>query len=183
MEIPQEVIGSGVFTAYADTDPELVISVENYNLKMERARVRKLKLRLLERMFLLLNVILLIVPGMIPKGVIFILKPRIVWLEWAALAVYAAAFFYFGAWRKKFILLTVFSALLLLCDARYGIMIAVNAVLTVFREKEFRSIKGREGYPYFRRIRIEKMDCNKPSDVEKTNEENFDKPLDKSQRM
>lgn len=175
MKIPQEVIDSGKFTAYPDTDPELVISVENYNRKMELARLQKLRLRLLERIFLLLNVSLLIIPGMLPEGVIFILNPRIVWLEWAALAMYAAAFFCFGIWRKNYIAVTIFSVLLLLCDARYGLMIVVNAVLTVFHEKGLRMIKGREGYPNFRMIRIEKKNCKEPTDQEKVDADTSDK--------
>ena len=162
MEIPQEVLDSGVCTVYLNSDPELLISVEMYNERMGIARKFRRKIFLLEKAFLTLNIAMPIVFGMMPTGVIFLINPRIEWLEWAALGVFAAAYLIFGLWRRNFIAVTIFSALLLLMDARCALMVGVDIVLTVFREKGVRTLKRAEGYPRFSKIQIEKKDCKAP---------------------
>lgn len=172
MEIPQEIIKSRHFTAYLDTDPELLFLVEIYNEKMKTARRQFRSLLRLENVFLTLNIAALIILGMIPSGGIFLFDPRIVWLEWTALGVFAAAFLYFGIWKRNFIAMTAFSALLLLTDARFAVMLAVNAVLAVIHGKNRRVIASREGYPFFAGIHIEKKNCKEP----KNHEEPLTKP-------
>lgn len=167
MDIPQEVIDSGVCTVYLNTDPELVIAVEKHNDKMGIARKFRRKLRLLEKVFLALNIAMPIVFGMMPTGVIYLINPRLEWLEWTALGVFAAAYLIFGLWRRNCIAVTVISSLLLLMDARCALMTGVDIVLTVFREKGVRTLKGAEGYPRFSMIQIEKKDCKEPKNHEK----------------
>lgn len=162
MEIPQEVLESGACTVYLNTDPELVFSVENYNNKMAIARKFGRKVWLLERVFLALNIGMPIIFGMMPTGVIYLINPRIEWLEWAALGTFAAAYLLFGLWRRNFIAVTIASALLILTDARCSLMLGVDIVLTVFREKGIRTLKKAEGFPFFRPIKIEKKDCKEP---------------------
>ena len=115
---------------------------------------------------------------MIPNGVIFLLNPRIVWLENTISILFVVAFFVFGLWRRNLIAVTAFSALLLLADARYALLIGVNIVLTVFHEKNKRIVKSSAGYPTFLRIHIEKKNCKEPK--KQNNENNSDFPIDKS---
>ncbi|MDE6727231.1 MAG: hypothetical protein K2J80_04745 [Oscillospiraceae bacterium] len=164
MEIPQEVIESGVCTVYPNTDPELLIRVEKYNERMGIARRFRRKLWLLERVFLALNITMPLVFGMMPTGVIYILDPRIEWLEWTALGVFAAAYLFFGLWRRNLIAVTVASSLLMLTDMRCALMLGVDIVLTVFREKGVRTLKRAEGYPRFAAIMIEKKSGNEPKE-------------------
>lgn len=172
MKIPQEVIDSRILTAYLNTDPELVISVENYNRKMENARKLMRSKIMLERIFLLLNIVLLIAVGIIgiKTGGVFILNPRAEWLEYAALVLFVAAFFFFGVKKRNTIAVTAFSVPLIFMDLRCAAMIAVNVVLTVFHQKKLRDVRRREGYPYFTRIHIEKKNCNAPENTEKPDE-------------
>lgn len=162
MEIPQEVLESGVCTLYPDTDPELVFSVESYNNKMVIARKFRRKVWLLERVILALNIGMPIIFGMMPTGVIYVINPRLEWLEWAALGTFVAAYLVLGLWRRNFIALTIASALLILTDARCALMLGVDIVLTVFREKGVKTLKTAEGFPLFRQIKIEKKDGNQP---------------------
>ncbi len=178
MDIPKEVLDSGVLTVYTNTDPELVSAVEKYNEQMVLNQEMKRNLRWLENIFLILNIGLLIIPGMIPNGVIFLLNPRIVWLENTISILFVVAFFVFGLWRRNLIAVTAFSALLLLADARYALLIGVNIVLTVFHEKNKRIVKSSAGYPTFLRIHIEKKNCKEPK--KQNNENNSDFPIDKS---
>lgn len=158
MEIPQEVLDSGVCAVNNDTDPELLISVEYYNEKMRIARRFRRKLLLLERVFLAVNIGMPVIFGMIPTGVIYLINPRLEWLEWTALGAFAAAYLVFGLWRRNLIAVTVASALLLLTDARCALLVGVDIVLTVFREKGVRTLKNAEGFPNFRIIQIKKKD-------------------------
>lgn len=162
MEIPQEVLESGVCTVYLNTDPELLISVEKYNERMLIARKFRRKVFLLEKAFLALNIGMLIIFGMMPTGVIYLINPRLEWLEWTALGVFAAVYLVFGLWRRNFIAVTAASALLLLTDVRCALMLGVDIVLMVFREKGVRTLKKAEGFPFFRPIQIEKKDCKEP---------------------
>lgn len=164
MEIPQEVIESGVCTIYPDTDPELLIRVEKYNERMGIARRFRRKLWLLERAFLALNITMPLVFGMMPRGVIFILDPRIEWLEWTALGVFAAVYLIFGLLRRNIIAVTAASSLLLLTDFRCALMLGVDIILTVFREKGLRTLKNAEGFPRFAAIMIEKKSGNEPNE-------------------
>ena len=172
MEIPQEVLDSGVCTVYLNSDPELLISVELYNERMGIARKFARKIFLLEKAFLALNIAMPIVFGMMPTGVIFLINPRIEWLEWAALGTFAAAYLIFGLLRRNFIAVTIFSALLLLMDARCALLLGVNIILTVFREKGVRTLKRTQGFPRYRKIQIEKKDCKAP----KNRDNKEDKP-------
>lgn len=170
MEIPQEVLDSGVCTVYLNTDPELLISVERYNEKMGIARRFRRKLRLLERVFLALNIAMPIIFGVMPTGVIYLIDPRLEWLEWAALGAFAAAYLVFGLWRRNLIAVTVASALLLLTDARCALLTGVDIVLTVFREKGVQTLISAEGFPFFRPIQIEKKDCKAPKNRKQSDE-------------
>lgn len=167
MEIPQEILDSGVCKVDDETDPELVFSVENYNEKMRIARKFRRKVFLLEKAFLSLNIAMPVIFGMMPAGVIFLINPRLVWLEWTALGVFAAAYLIFGLWRRNFIAVTAFSVLLLLMDARCALMFGVDVVLTVFREKGVRTLKGAEGYPRFSIIKIEAKEAKAPKNNDK----------------
>lgn len=162
MNIPQEVLESGVCTVYLNSDPELLFSVESYNNKMAIARKFRRKVRLLERVMLALNIGMPIIFGLMPTGVIYLINPRIEWLEWAALGTFVAAYLVLGLWRRNFIALTIASALLILTDARCALMLGVDIVLTVFREKGVKTLKTTEGFPHFRTIKIEKKDCKQP---------------------
>lgn len=164
MEIPQEVLKSGVCTVYPDSDPELIFSVENYNYKMVTARRFARKLWILERVFLALNIGMPIIFGMMPTGVIYVINPRLEWLEWAALGTFVAAYLVLGLFFRNFIAVTIASSLLILTDARCALILGVNIVLTVFREKAVPTLKNAEGYPLFRLIKIEKKDGKAPSD-------------------
>lgn len=162
MKIPKEVLESGVCTVYPDTDPELIFSVENYNYKMVTARRFGRKLWILERVFLALNIGMPIIFGMMPTGVIYVINPRLEWLEWAALGTFVAAYLVLGLFMRNFIAVTIASALLILTDARCALLLGVDVVLTVFREKAVRTLKNAEGYPLFRPIKIEKKDGKAP---------------------
>lgn len=170
MEIPQEVLKSGVCEIYPNSDPELLFSVENYNYKMANARRFSRKLWILERVFLALNIGMPVIFGMMPTGVIYVINPRIEWLEWAALGTFVAAYLVFGLFMRNFIAVTIASALLILTDARCALMLGVDIVLTVFREKAVRTLKNAEGYPNFRMIKIEKKDSKQPKKPKQTDE-------------
>lgn len=170
MEIPQEVLDSGVCTVYLNTDPELLISVEKYNEKMAIARGFRRRLRLLERVLLALNIAMPIIFGVMPTGVIYLINPRLEWLEWTSLGAFAAAYLVFGLWRRNFIAVTIASTLLLLTDARCALLLGVNIILTVFREKAVKTLIGAEGFPFFRPIRIEKKDCKAPKKSRQSDE-------------
>ena len=55
MDIPKEVLDSGVLTVYTNTDPELVSAVEKYNEQMVLNQKMKRNLRWLENIFLILK--------------------------------------------------------------------------------------------------------------------------------
>ena len=178
MEIPQEIIDSRVLTVKPDTEPELIISVEYYNGRMALHRKQMLGIFRLERVFFLLNVTLLIAIGVIGirTGGRFIFEPRVEWLEYTVLGLYVAAFVWFGLIKHNFIVLTAFSILLIFMDLRCVIMAAINIVITVLHEIKFHDLKGKQGFPLFRSIHIERE--NKPS--EQAAKENIKIPLDKS---
>lgn len=169
MEIPQEVLDSRVLTVYSDTDPELVFSVENYNKRMVDNQKQKRKLKLLESVFLMLNIAMPIIVGIIglKDGGMFIIKPRIQWLEVAVLILFVAAYVFFGMIKRNLIAVTAFSVPLVIMDFRCILMVGVNVVLTVFDVKYGRILKTLRGYPNFTRIHIEKKNKKSPDDKEK----------------
>lgn len=182
MIIPQEIINSRHLTVYNDTDPELLISVELYNARMTESRKRFRGLMRFEMIFLAMELAALVIIGMIPTAGVFLINPRIQWLEWVAFGVFAAAYIYFGLWKRSFIVLTAFSVLLILADARLAVLLVLNIVLTAVRESRLRFIKALEGYPLFARIHVEKKDSSAPADSAESSAKNLAKPLDKSAR-
>ena len=175
MEIPQEVLDSRVLIVKPDTELELIISVEHYNSRMELRRRQMRSLIRLERAIILLNVTLLITVGVIGIGTggVFILKPRIEWIEYTVLGLFIAAFFWFGVIKRNFVVLTLFALLLILMDARCGIIAGVDAVLGAVHWVKYRDIKGTQDYPFFRSIRIER-------ETDKSAQKKSEIPLDKS---
>lgn len=182
MEIPQEILDNRVLIVKPDTDLELIISVEHYNSRMALCRRQVRGVIRLERVFFLLNITLLIVIGVIGirTGGVFVFEPRIEWLEYTVLGLYAAAFVWFGIIKHNFIALTAFSILLIFMDMRCAIIAAVNIVITVFHEVKLYNVKGKQGFPLFRNIHIERENEKTPNATEETMEENFKIPLDKS---
>lgn len=164
MIIPQEVLESRVCEVYSDTDPELLISLELYNGRMLENRLKKRKLALFGSVILSLNIIMLVIVGIIgmKAGGMFLLKPRVEWLESAALVMFAAAFVWFGFIKRNFIALTVFSVLLIFMDMRCVIITAADIFLTVFYMIRSRTLVGLTGYPDFYGIRIKKNNCKQP---------------------
>ena len=175
MEIPQEIIDSRVLIVKPDTDLELILSVEHYNGRMVQARKQMRGLIRLERILLFLNVTLLVTIGVIGirTGGVFIFEPRIEWLETASLAVFVAAFLWFGLIKRNFIVLTLFSALLIFMDLRGGIITLVNIVITALHELKLRNVKDIQGFPFFRSIHIERKN-DAPA-------KNLELPIDKSE--
>lgn len=173
MELPQEITDSGVLTVTPDTDPELIIRAERYNERMRANRMFAQRHRLLGSAFLALNVIMPVVIGFIgiKAGGMFILNPRVEWLEAAVLILFAAAYVFFGLIMRNLIAVTAFSAPLIFMDLRCALMAGINVVLTVFYVKYGKILKNQPGYPMFRKIHIERNDGEK-----------FENPLDKSER-
>ena len=166
MEIPQEVIDSRVLTVKPGTELELILSVEHYNSRMALNRKQMLGVLRLERIFMLLNITLLVTIGVIGirTGGKFLFEPRVEWLEYASLGLFAAAFVWFGMIKRNLPALTAFSGLLIFMDVRCVIIAAVNIVITVFHEIKLRGLKGRQGFPLFRSIHIER-ETPKPSEL------------------
>lgn len=187
MEIPQEVIENRVLIVKPDTDLELIMSVDHYNHRMAQARKQMRGILLLERIFFLLNVTLLVAIGVIgiKTGGVFILEPRIEWLETASLVAFVAGFVWFGMIKRNFIMTALFSVLLIFMDLRCAILIGVNAVLVIFHELKLSKLKNRQGFPLFRNIHIEKEikkeDIIPPAVPEQVLEEKNEIPLDKSE--
>lgn len=187
MEIPQEIIDSRVLIVKPDTDLELIISVEHYNSRMALARRKMRSVLLLERLYFLMNVSLLIAIGVIgiKTGGMFILQPRIEWLEYTALGLFAAAFFWFGLIKRNFIVLTAFSFLLIIMDLRYGITSVLNIIITVFHRIKLSDLKGKQGYPFFMNIHIERENAKSSDTSGQTPEQAVNEilkiPLDKSE--
>lgn len=169
MEIPQEVIDSRVLTVDTDTDPELVFSVEGYNKRMFDNQKQKRKLKLLESVFLMLNIAMPIIVGIIglKDGGMFIIKPRIEWLEAAVLILFLAGYIFFGMIKRNLIAVTAFSVPLIIMDLRCVLMVGVNVVLTAFDVKYGRILKSLQGYPNFARIRVEKKSGKEPETAHK----------------
>lgn len=156
MIIPQEIFESGVCTVCPETDPELVLSVEMYNERMRERRHQKRVLKMLESIFLSLNIVMVIILGLIPKGAVYIIQPRIEWLEWTALGVFAAGFLFFGLWKRNCIFVAALTLLLLIVDLRYAFVLVVDSALAFILEKKRNTLKSAQGYPYFKPIKIEK---------------------------
>lgn len=169
MEIPQEVLDSRVLTVYTDTDPELVFLVESYNKRMVDNQKQKRKLKMLESIFLMLNIAMPIIVGIIglKAGGMFIIKPRIEWLEVAVLILFLAAYIFFGMIKRNLIAVTAFSVPLIIMDFRCILMVGVNVVLTAFDVKYGRILTTLQGYPNFARIHIEKKNCKEPKKAHK----------------
>lgn len=181
MEIPQEILDSRVLIVKPDTDLELIISVEHYNSRMSFSRRQMRSVLRLERIFLLLNVTLLMTIGLIGirTGGVFLFDPRVEWLEYTSLGVFAAAYVWFGLIKRNFIVLTVFSLLLIFMDLRCWIMALINVLLAAFHWVKLHNVKNRQGYPFFRTIHIERGNENTPKTPEQAVEEMLKKPLDK----
>lgn len=164
MIIPQEVLESRVCEVYSDTDPELLMSLELYNRRMLDNRLKKRRLAMFGSVILSLNVVMLVIIGIIgmKAGGKFLLEPRTEWLEIAALAVFAAAFVYFGLVKRNFIVLTAFSALLIFMDIRCVIITGADILLTVFYMVRSRAVAGLTGYPDFYGIHVKKNDGKQP---------------------
>lgn len=177
MRIPQEVITSRHLDVYGDTDPELLFAVEEYNAKMVRQQKFKRRLKLLENVFLAVNVaIMTIFGGMMPSGAVFLFGgSRVVWLENVCLIVFIAAFVIFGLWKRIPIAVTAASVLLIFTDARCFFQVGVNVVFTVFIMKNRAVMRSMDGYPNFFRIHLEKHNGKKP--------ENSEKEVDKSEEL
>ena len=180
MEIPQEILDSRVLTVKPDTELELVLSVEHYNSRMALYRRQIRSALSLEKLFFLLNVTLLIAIGVIgiKTGGMFVFEPRIEWLEYTSLGLFAAAFVWFGLIKHNFIALTAFSILLIFMDVRCVIMAVLNIVITVFHEIKMRDVSSKQGFPFFMSIHIERGSEKAP---EQAAEENLKIPLDKSE--
>ena len=187
MEIPQEIIDNRVLIVKPDTELELILSVEYYNSRMALSRKQMRSVIRFEHLFFLLDIALLIAIGVagIRTGGMFVFEPRIEWLEYASLGLFIAAFFWFGLIKRNFIVLTLFSALLIFMDVRCVIMAVLNVVLTVLHEIKLRDVKSRQGYPFFRSIHIEREIVKPPEPTEQASEqavnENLKIPLDKSE--
>ncbi len=168
MLLPQEVIDSRLLDAYSDTDPELLAAVEDYNGKMVRSQSFKRKLRWLENIFLAANIGILIIFGMMPKGVYFLIHdPRIIWLENSCAIAFIVAFIIFGLWKRIPVAVTAASVLLIFSDARYFILVGVDVVFTVFIMKNRAAMRNMDGYPNFYRIHVEKHREKTPKNPEK----------------
>ena len=168
MLIPQEVIDSRQLNAYSDTDPELLFAVKDYNEKMVRSQSFKRKLRWLENFFLAANIGILIIFGMMPTGVYFLIHdPRIVWLENSCAVAFIVAFIIFGLWKRIPVAVTAASVLLIFSDARYFVLVGVNVVFTVFILKNRAVMRTMDGYPNFYRIHVEKHREKTPENPEK----------------
>lgn len=165
MIIPQEVLESRVCEVYPDTDPELLMSLQLYNRRMLENRLKKRRLALFGSIILSVNVIMLVIVGIIGMkgGGKFLLKPRVEWIETAALTVFAAAFVFFGFIKRNFIALTVFSALLVFMDVRCVIITGADVLLTVFYMIRGIALAGLTGYPDFYVIHIKKNDGDQPN--------------------
>lgn len=177
MQIPQEVITSRHLDTYSDTDPELLFAVGEYNEKMVNRQKFKRRLKLLENVFLAVNVAIMIVfGGMMPSGAVFLFgESRVVWLENVCLIAFIAAFVIFGLWKRIPIAVTAASVLLIFTDARCFFQVGVNVVFTVFIMKNRAAMKSMDGYPNFFRIHLEKHNGKKP--------ENSEKEVDKSEEL
>ena len=186
MEIPQEILDNRVLIVKPDTDLELILSVEHYNSRMAFSRKQMKSMIRLERIALLLNVTILIAIGVIGirTGGVFVFEPRIEWLEYTVLGLYVAAFFWFGLIKRNFIVLTLFSALLIFMDVRCVIMAVLNGVLSVLHVIKQRDVKARQGYPFFRSIHIERGNGKASAVPEQSSEQAINEilkiPLDKS---
>ena len=168
MQLPQEIINSRQLDAYTDTDAELLFAVKNYNEKMALAQRFKRRLRLLENVFLAANIGILIIFGMIPTGVVFLINnPRIIWFENACAIVFIVAFIIFGLWKRVPVAVTAASALLIFSDARYFMLVGMNIVFTVFILKNRAVMRAMDGYPNFYRIHVEKHSGKKTNNSEK----------------
>lgn len=180
MEIPQEILDSRVLTVKPDTELELVLSVEHYNSRMALYRRQIRSALSLEKLYFLLNVTLLIAIGVIgiKTGGMFVFEPRIEWLEYTSLGLFAAAFVWFGLIKHNFIALTAFSILLIFMDVRCVIMAVLNIVITVFHEIKMRDVSSKQGFPFFMSIHIER---GGEKALEQAAEENLKIPLDKSE--
>ena len=176
MIIPQEIIDSRIFEPSAETDKELLMSIALYNSRMNDNRIKMRKLTFFGSVILSLNIIMLISVGALGMkiGGKFLISPRIEWLETAVLLLFIAGYIYFGLRKRNFIALTLFSAPLVLMDARCIFITAANVVLTVVYTLKITKLRGISGYPQFHAIKI----------IQKETADKIpQKPIDKSEQM
>ena len=125
-------------TIYADTPESVSRSVEAYNREMTECRAESKRMKLLEEAFVITDPLLTGVFSAAEAEKVFE-KPA---LGAEILLAYAAAFILLALVKKNYIAAAAFSALLLILDLRFAILLAAYSI----RDKR---LKKHDGYPAF----------------------------------
>lgn len=142
---------SGVLTVYTDTDPELERAAKEYNQTMSECRFKMKRVRELEFAYFVLNPVVTVGLLMLGENTASALSDPV---PMAALIAFAAVFLYFSVAKKKPVVPTAVSVLLLLIDIRFAILTAADIVITVWHTALLKPLKLTDGYPVFSDIAI-----------------------------
>lgn len=147
----KEARESGILTVYTDTDPQLERAVKEYNQTMSECRFKMKRVRELETAFFVLNPI-------VTAGLLFLGSSPSRYMGSPAsivvLIAFAAVFLYFMIPKKKPLVPTAVSVLLIYFDVRFAILTAADVILTVWHNAVLKPLEQTDGYPVFADIGI-----------------------------
>lgn len=151
MEIPQEVINSGVFRVFLDTPKELENAVIDYNREIKECKPKMKLVHRIEDFFLIMNPLAVIAIYATQRETFFI-NPM---LAAALLTLCAAVYAVLGIYKRYlWSIVLVDLPLLLLSPLYIGLLLAVDIGLLIWYNKVREPLKLKRGYPDFILIEI-----------------------------
>lgn len=159
MNIPDEAVKKGYITIYLDTDREIVSAVDEYNDHLGKCRIKMKYIQEIEFGYMILNPLIILC--------LIVASPENIFRDSVAipiilLLVYAAVYVAFALVKKNYIISTIFMALLIFLDIKFGIVLAADIILTILHKKFSEPLKAEPGYPNFADIRITYERRNSP---------------------
>ncbi|MCH5324325.1 MAG: hypothetical protein J1E39_03840 [Eubacterium sp.] len=158
MHIPEEAIKKGKITIYADTDYKTVRAAEEHNRHMSECRIKRKRMQELEYGYLIFNLVIVVGLPTVDGGKMFS-DPLV---SIVILLANAAAYFIFAVMKRNFLISTIFTALLMVLDLRFGILTAVDVVLFLIHKRFDKELRAEPGYPLFQDILIKYEKSNAP---------------------
>ena len=160
MEIPQEIIYSGVLRVFLDTPRELEEAVKEYNKEMLECKPKMKLIHQIEDGFLIVNPIAAIGIFVASLSSNKFLGPA---LMIALMIISAAVFVTLGLYKHYLFTVALANAPLLLLNwLPAAILIVADVIFLVWYYKLLEPLKNRRGYPDFRVIDITYSKAKEP---------------------
>ena len=160
MNIPDEVIKKGSITIYDDSDTKIIKEIDEYNKCMLDCRIKMNHMDETKFGYNVLNplIIFVLCLGGLIKG---FSHPV---LAIVLLVVYPIIFINFALIKKDFVVSTIATALFLILDWKFLILLIADIVLLWMYSNMNNQIKNQPTYPVFNDIQVRYKRGRRPND-------------------